>query len=83
MKLRSLGSHNNAWVRNIDSSQCLTFEHIEQFATLWEKLSNVILTPGVDDAIFWKFTKDGVYSASSAYNAQFEGHTASAMITTV
>ena len=32
---------------------------------------------------FWKFTKEGVYSASAAYNAQFEGHTASAMITTV
>ena len=43
---------DNTWVRNIDTSQGLTFEHIEQFATLWEKLSNVILTPGVDDAIF-------------------------------
>ena len=60
---------NNQWIVNIDSSNGLSLEHIQQFANLWEKLTTVALDDDVEDSIIWKFTKDGVYSASSAYKA--------------
>jgi hypothetical protein len=48
-------------------------EHIQQFLTLWEMLSNVHLNRDVPDSILWKFTMDGKYFASWAYKMQFEG----------
>jgi hypothetical protein len=47
--------------------------HIEKIVNLWELLSNVHLVHNVPNKIYWKFTNDGKYSASSAYKMQFEG----------
>ncbi|XP_071685055.1 uncharacterized protein [Lolium perenne] len=46
-----------------------------QFITLWCMLQNVALLPGTPDAISWTLTADGIYSAGSAYKAQFQGAT--------
>ena len=64
---------NNLWVRQIDTRQGLTLDHIQQFATLWEMLADVNLNQGSQDTISWKFTNSGEYSASSAYMVQFVG----------
>ena len=74
---------NNQWIANIDSSNGLSLEHIQQFANLWDKLATVALDDDVEDSIIWKFTKDGVYSASWAYKAQFEGLTTSDLVHSV
>ena len=41
------------------------------------------LNDDIEDSITWKFTKDGVYSTSSTYKAQFEGHTCSDLVHSV
>ena len=46
---------------------------------LWEKLSSLTLDNDVHDTILWKFTSHEEYSASTAYMAQFAGHTTSIM----
>jgi hypothetical protein len=38
---------------------------------VWEKLQDVVLTPGTPDSVAWRRTADGVYTAASAYAAQF------------
>ena len=43
----------------------------------------ISLNDDIEDSIIWKFTKDGMYSASSAYKAQFEGHTSSDLVHSV
>ena len=45
-----------------------------------QKISTVTLNNDIEDSIVWKFTKDGTYTASSAYKAQFEGLTSSDMV---
>ena len=73
----------------ISGSQILTsptglyLAQIEQFADLWEKVSTVALEEEVEDSIIWKFSKDGTYSPSSAYKAQFEGLTSSDLVQSV
>ena len=74
---------NNTWISHIDISNGLTLDHVQQFAHLWEKVAQVTLAEDMEDSIIWKFTKDGSYSASSAYKAQFEGLTTSAMALSV
>ena len=74
---------NNTWISHIDISNGLTIDHVQQFANLWEKVAQVTLAEDMEDSIIWKFTKDGSYSASSAYKAQFEGLTTSAMVLSV
>ena len=74
---------NNLWITNIDGTNGLSIAHIEQFADLWEKLSTVVLEEDMEDSITWKFTKDGIYSASSAYKAQFEGLISSDLVKSV
>ena len=74
---------NNLWITNIDGTNGLSLAHIEQFADLWENLSTVALEEDVEDSIILKFTKDGIYSASSAYKAQFEGLISSDLVKSV
>uniref|UniRef100_A0ACD6AK31 Uncharacterized protein n=1 Tax=Avena sativa TaxID=4498 RepID=A0ACD6AK31_AVESA len=71
--------HNDFWVSQINTQNGLSLEHLEQFYKLWEKLVNVSLHPQRPDAISWKLTNDGLYSAKSAYNMQFLGLTTSLM----
>ena len=74
---------NNRWIANIDGSNGLSLEHIQQFANLWGKLTMVTLYDDIEDSIIWKFTKDGAYSASSAYKAQFENLATSDLVHSV
>lgn len=64
---------NNFWVSQVKTSQGITVEHLQEFVNLWEKLSHVHLLPDTPDSITWKLTKDGHYSAATAYSAQFLG----------
>lgn len=71
---------NNFWISHIDISNGLTLDHVQQFANLWGKFSSITLEEEVEDSIVWKFTKYGLYSASSTYKAQFEGLTTSVLV---
>jgi hypothetical protein len=65
---------NNRWIADVAVTS-FTVEHMTQFITLWDMLQNVALLPGTPDAISWTLTADGIYSAGSAYKAQFQGAT--------
>lgn len=65
---------DNAWVNHINTQHGMTFAHIQKFATLWEKLDNANIQPGVRDSIIRKLTNYRIYTASSASKAQFAGH---------
>ena len=39
-----------------------TATHIEEFVSLWIRIQNAQLLPGVCDSITWKWTSDGCYS---------------------
>lgn len=50
-----------------------SFAHVEQFVDLWIKLQEVNLIEEAEDDITWNLSTNGMYSASSAYKAQFLG----------
>uniref|UniRef100_A0ACD5YJN0 Uncharacterized protein n=1 Tax=Avena sativa TaxID=4498 RepID=A0ACD5YJN0_AVESA len=58
-------------------------QHIEQFYKLWERLANINLDQHTPDDITWKLTRDGCYSAKSAYNMQYLGQVNSLMLNMV
>jgi hypothetical protein len=62
---------NNKWIDHIypPTSQ----EEIRQFVSLWEALRDTALSDRIEDNISWKWTADGEYSTSSAYQIQFIG----------
>uniref|UniRef100_A0ACD6A3J2 Uncharacterized protein n=2 Tax=Avena sativa TaxID=4498 RepID=A0ACD6A3J2_AVESA len=64
---------SGAWL--LDCGPDLGDASVEEFFTLWHVLATVQLSPGVDDVLTWRWTKDGAYSAKSAYNAFFAGST--------
>ena len=61
------------WVTQINLTEGISAGHIQEFATLWEKLEGVILDHDTQDTITWKFTDNSTFSTSSAYKMQFEG----------
>jgi hypothetical protein len=58
------------WMRNFRRG--LTAIALEQFLEVHDKLANTQLQPGID-TVTWRWTADGQYLASSAYEVQFEG----------
>ena len=60
------------WVHWIKMEDGLSVDHIAQFCTLWEKLSQVELRDDLADDIKWNLTTNGTYSSASAYKVQFE-----------
>jgi hypothetical protein len=83
-------------LRNISVGQALTglkwMRHfrrnippaaLQQFLLLHNSLTAIQLHPGVQDAITWRWSNDGKYSASSAYDMQFEGSQRFSFVTTV
>ena len=64
--------NNLTWVADIAVND-FTLEHMAQFVSLWEHLQNITLQPNTADSISWALTSDGIYSAASAYKAQFIG----------
>lgn len=67
------------WVHWIKMEDGLSVDHIAQFCTLWEKLSQVELRDDLADDIKWNLTTNGTYSSASAYKVQFEGAVATNM----
>lgn len=63
----------NAWILKIRPPTVVSVEHIRQFFTLWMLLHEVHLDDQAEDDILWKHTTCGLYSAASAYEAQFLG----------
>ena len=62
------------WIANLRIDN-FTVEHISQFVNLWNLTHDIALTPGTEDTITWTLSATGVYSAKSAYEAQFFGST--------
>ena len=67
------------WVHWIKMEYEVLGDHIAQFCTLWEKLSQVELRDELVDDIKWNLTTNGTYSSASAYKVQFKGTVASNM----
>jgi hypothetical protein len=59
-----------SWIKNL--RQISTEELLDEFVLLFILLSEVQLTYG-HETIAWKWTREGQYSASSAYDIQFQG----------
>jgi len=66
----------NNWVRQIRNAHSLCTTHLAEFVQLWGLVQEVPLRNDQADDIKWKFSPAGVYSAKSAYKAQFLGSTA-------
>ena len=60
----------HTWVADI-AVEAFTAEHIGQFVQLWDLISDIQLSPDIEDSIIWTLSPNGCYSASSAYKAQF------------
>jgi hypothetical protein len=74
-KNRSLkGALDNNWIRDIDLQHPgFTAQVFTKYTQLWRAVAQLQLQPNSRDEITWKLTKDGKYSTSSAYRAQFLG----------
>jgi hypothetical protein len=59
------------WLRHFKRD--LPHEAILQFLQLYARLNSVQLMHGVQDSISWRWTTNGTYSTSSAYEMHFEG----------
>jgi len=64
---------NRAWVSDIRGAR--TVQVILGYLLVDELLRGIQLQPATDDRFVWRFGPDGVYSASSAYQAMFYGST--------
>jgi hypothetical protein len=62
---------NNKWISHISPIQ--SAEELRDFIELWDGLTTVNLRQEIEDEIKWKWTRDGQYSAQSAYQIQFMG----------
>jgi hypothetical protein len=61
---------NFGWIKNLQAIH--NTEQLEEFILLFMALSPVTLNDQ-HDSISWKWTSDGNYSVSSAYECQFLG----------
>ena len=67
--------HRHNWVRDIDLRHGINMASLNEYVDLWSEVALISLdNEGIDD-ITWKFCQNGVYSAASAYKAQFLGST--------
>lgn len=74
---------DDAWIAKISMSASFSIMHFREFLELWTSLRNFQLQEGIEDDITWKHSASGLYSAASAYKAQFLGLTRSPMLSTV
>ena len=51
----------------------LSQQQVQEFVGLWTRLGGITLSQGSADTIAWRWTRDGIYSACSAYDIQFGG----------
>jgi hypothetical protein len=66
---------NDKWIQDVDHN--MTERTIAEFVALWRHLQNITLLPLQEDRITWLHTRDGQYTAKSAYDLQFVGTTKS------
>jgi hypothetical protein len=59
----------NSWIQLC--LPCIREDEIKDFVTLWQAISNMHELNNLEDTISWRWTTDGQYSASNAYNIQF------------
>lgn len=64
---------NNHWLAMLNP--ITSVEEIHELVQLGERLQGVMLIGDRIDDITWKWTESGVYTAKSAYLAQFQGQT--------
>jgi hypothetical protein len=62
---------NNSWV--LDLGRDLPTHLLHDFIRLWRLVQTTTLRQNIPDAITWLLSKDGSYTASSAYKIHFEG----------
>ena len=63
------------WIKDINTSRVITAQLVQQFLSLWGRLSQITLNPAVADEITWKLTPHGNYTAKYAYAMPFFGST--------
>ena len=63
----------NAWILKINPNTVVTVGHIREFFALWMLVHDFHLDDQAEDDIIWKHVNDGIYSAATAYKAQFLG----------
>ena len=61
------------WMRHFRRD--LSVQALHQFIKLHDMVENIQLREETQDTVTWRWTANGVYSASSAYELQFEGST--------
>lgn len=61
----------NHWLKQMRRMNTTT--QVREFILLWHQIQQVELQEGIDDAIAWRWTPNGSYSANSAYRIQFVG----------
>lgn len=64
---------HGAWLMDVGLD--LGEEAISEFLVLWTRLQGFHLEENVEDSLVWNWSKDGVYSARSAYRNLFAGKT--------
>ena len=63
----------NAWILKVKIDTSVTAAHVHEFFSLWMLVNEVHHDEHAEDDITWKHSNDRIYSASSAYKAQFLG----------
>ena len=61
----------NAWIFKINYNSAVSGDHFRKFLTLWMLVHNFPLDVQTEDVIISKHANDGIYSAATAYKAQF------------
>ena len=61
----------HAWARDITGAP--TLQVLVEYLNVWDLVESVVLQPGSADKLIWRWSSDGVYSATSAYRALFLG----------
>ncbi|WVZ67945.1 hypothetical protein U9M48_016957 [Paspalum notatum var. saurae] len=67
------GLLNGAWISDIRG--VLDDVMIAEYIEVWERIRHVSLSEGVPDQFRWRWTLNGIYTSSSAYQSCFFGST--------
>jgi hypothetical protein len=62
---------NDKWVEDLQGD--VSVEALMEYLTFWDLLQEVELQQDSQDKLIWRLSPTGVYSASSAYEALFQG----------
>jgi hypothetical protein len=75
--------HDNNWIRDLNLQVGFTTAHLCEFVTLWNCVQVTELQTDQEDKITWKLTRNGEYTTSSAYAAQFSGCMATSKLASI